>query len=136
MSYWMWFNLSLAAVFFAAIVGIPLWMVLKHPDVGPKVEAELAHAWKRSRTTATEGVHAAEEGVHEGVHAAEEGVHEGVHAAEEGVHAAEEGVHAAEERVRAAEKWLANAKQAAAAQRAARQRVRQSSTGNDQAPAR
>jgi hypothetical protein len=103
MSYWMWLNLSLAAVFFAGIVGIPLWMVIKRPDVGPKVDAELAHAWEMSRTTATEGVHAAEERVH-----------------------------AAEERVRAAEEWLASAQRTAAAQRAARQRVRRElSTGTD-----
>jgi hypothetical protein len=49
MSYWMWLNLSLAAVFFAGIVGIPLWMVLRHPETGPQATTApaQAHAWKR-----------------------------------------------------------------------------------------
>ena len=29
---WFWFNMPLAAVFFAAWVGIPLWLVFKRPD--------------------------------------------------------------------------------------------------------
>jgi hypothetical protein len=29
---WFWFNIPLAAVFFSAWVGIPLWLVFKHPD--------------------------------------------------------------------------------------------------------
>jgi hypothetical protein len=32
---WFWMNVPLAAVFFAAWSGIPLWMVLKHPGWGP-----------------------------------------------------------------------------------------------------
>jgi len=33
---WFWMNMPLAAVFFAAWVGIPLYMVLKHPAWGPQ----------------------------------------------------------------------------------------------------
>jgi hypothetical protein len=32
---WFWMNMPLAAVFFAAWFGIPLYMVLKHPSWGP-----------------------------------------------------------------------------------------------------
>lgn len=37
--YWFWLNMPLAAMFFAAWTGIPLWLVLKHPDTGPKSQA-------------------------------------------------------------------------------------------------
>jgi len=33
---WMWMNMVLAAVFFTAWCGIPLWMVLRHPSWGPQ----------------------------------------------------------------------------------------------------
>jgi hypothetical protein len=33
---WFWMNMPLAAVFFAAWCGIPLYMVLKHPTWGPQ----------------------------------------------------------------------------------------------------
>jgi hypothetical protein len=29
---WFWINIPLMAVFFLAMTGIPLWLVLKHPD--------------------------------------------------------------------------------------------------------
>ena len=32
---WLWINIPLMAVFFAAITGIPLWLVFKRPDHGP-----------------------------------------------------------------------------------------------------
>jgi hypothetical protein len=32
---WLLLNILLAALFFALWVGIPLWMVIKHPDTGP-----------------------------------------------------------------------------------------------------
>jgi len=33
---WFWMNMPLAAVFFAAWCGIPLYMVLRHPTWGPQ----------------------------------------------------------------------------------------------------
>ena len=33
---WFWMNMPLAAVFFAAWFGIPLYMVLRHPTWGPQ----------------------------------------------------------------------------------------------------
>ena len=33
---WLWLNIPLAAVFFGAWSGIPLWMVLRHPSWGPE----------------------------------------------------------------------------------------------------
>jgi hypothetical protein len=38
---WFWMNIPLAAAFFAAWVGIPLWMVAKHPDRGPDAAVSL-----------------------------------------------------------------------------------------------
>jgi hypothetical protein len=33
--YWLWLNILLAAMFFGAWTGVPLWLVVKHPDTGP-----------------------------------------------------------------------------------------------------
>ena len=33
---WFWLNVPLAAAFFGAWVGIPIWLVLKHPDQRPE----------------------------------------------------------------------------------------------------
>jgi hypothetical protein len=32
---WLWLNIPLMAVFFMAMTGIPIWLVVKHPDLGP-----------------------------------------------------------------------------------------------------
>jgi hypothetical protein len=32
---WLWIDLPLCALFFLAVCGIPLWMVIKHPDTRP-----------------------------------------------------------------------------------------------------
>ena len=32
---WILLNIPLCAVFFLAVAGIPLWMVVRHPDTGP-----------------------------------------------------------------------------------------------------
>jgi hypothetical protein len=32
--HWFWMNVPLAAAFFAIWTGVPLWLVLKHPDIG------------------------------------------------------------------------------------------------------
>jgi len=34
---WLWMNVPLMAVFFAAWTGIPLWLSLRHPDTGPEM---------------------------------------------------------------------------------------------------
>jgi len=36
---WFMVNMPLAAAFFAAWVGVPLWMTFKHPDTGPAFSA-------------------------------------------------------------------------------------------------
>jgi len=36
---WFLLNGLLAAAFFGAWVGIPLWMIVKHPDTGPSLSA-------------------------------------------------------------------------------------------------
>jgi hypothetical protein len=34
--HWFWMNIPLAAMIFAIWTGVPLWLVLKHPDTGPQ----------------------------------------------------------------------------------------------------
>ncbi len=34
--HWFWMNIPLAAMIFAIWTGVPLWLVLKHPDIGPE----------------------------------------------------------------------------------------------------
>ena len=36
---WIWLNMPLGALIFLAVAGIPLWMVIKHPDTGPDGQA-------------------------------------------------------------------------------------------------
>ena len=36
---WFWLNIPIAAVLFAAMAGIPLWLVIKHPDTGQETKA-------------------------------------------------------------------------------------------------
>jgi hypothetical protein len=32
---WLWLNIPLAALIFLAVTGIPLWLVIRHPDAAP-----------------------------------------------------------------------------------------------------
>jgi hypothetical protein len=32
---WLWLNISLAALILLAVTGIPLWLVIRHPDTAP-----------------------------------------------------------------------------------------------------
>jgi hypothetical protein len=32
---WFWLNVPLMAAFFLATAGIPMWLVLRHPETGP-----------------------------------------------------------------------------------------------------
>jgi len=32
---WLWINVPLMVMFFAAWTGIPLWLSFRHPDTGP-----------------------------------------------------------------------------------------------------
>jgi hypothetical protein len=36
---WIWLNMPLGALIFLAVAGIPLWMVIRHPDTGPDAQA-------------------------------------------------------------------------------------------------
>lgn len=36
---WIWLNIPLGSLIFLTVAGIPLWMVLRHPDTGPDVQA-------------------------------------------------------------------------------------------------
>ena len=54
----MWTNLSLAAVFVAAVSGAPLWMTLRRPDRAPDhtaARAYLAHKTARNAAVAVAG---------------------------------------------------------------------------------
>jgi hypothetical protein len=54
---WFWLNIPLGAVIFLAIVGIPLWLVIKHPDTGEEIaEAAARH---RARRQAAIPIHVA-----------------------------------------------------------------------------
>jgi hypothetical protein len=33
---WIWLNAPLGALITLAVAGIPLWMLIKHPDAGPE----------------------------------------------------------------------------------------------------
>jgi hypothetical protein len=35
--HWFWMNIPLAALIFAVWTGVPLWLVLRHPDTGPQL---------------------------------------------------------------------------------------------------
>ena len=49
---WIWINVPLMVVFFALWVGIPTWLVLKHPDRKPTLAAAPAiKALPRPRTS-------------------------------------------------------------------------------------
>ncbi len=39
---WFWLNIPIAAVIFAAMVGIPLWLVMRHPDTGQEIQEAAA----------------------------------------------------------------------------------------------
>jgi hypothetical protein len=39
MSALLWLNILLMTVFFGLCVGIPTWLILKHPDRGPRITA-------------------------------------------------------------------------------------------------
>jgi len=39
---WFWLNIPIGAVLFVAVVGIPLWLVIKHPDTGKEIEEAAA----------------------------------------------------------------------------------------------
>ncbi len=51
---WFWVNIPLAAVFFTAMVGIPLWIVIKHPDTRVAAEFREAQADARALTALAE----------------------------------------------------------------------------------
>jgi hypothetical protein len=41
---WLLLNVPLAVLFFALWVSVPMWLVLKHPDTGPALDAAPAVA--------------------------------------------------------------------------------------------
>jgi len=44
MASWFWLNVPLMVLVFLAVSGIPLWLVLRHPDRGPEHDQRHAHA--------------------------------------------------------------------------------------------
>jgi hypothetical protein len=58
---WFMLNIPLAVAFFGAWVGIPLWLVIKHPDTAPDhSEAHAYLAAKAAQAAAAEAAPAAE----------------------------------------------------------------------------
>jgi len=39
---WFWLDIPIGAVLFAAMVGIPLWLVIKQPDTGREIREAAA----------------------------------------------------------------------------------------------
>lgn len=37
---WFWLNVSIGAAFVLPVVGVPLWLVLRHPDYGPRTAVQ------------------------------------------------------------------------------------------------
>jgi hypothetical protein len=50
----LWMNIPLAMLFFALWVGIPMWMIYRHPDRHPR-ETRTLPAYLRQRTPARAG---------------------------------------------------------------------------------
>lgn len=48
---WILLNIPLCVAFFLAITGIPLWMVIKHPDRGPAGGQAVGQAATAARTS-------------------------------------------------------------------------------------
>ena len=40
---WLWLNIALMAVFFLAVAGIPLWLVIRRPDFAAAPAHEAGH---------------------------------------------------------------------------------------------
>jgi hypothetical protein len=53
---WFWLNMPLGAVFFLAGVGIPLWMVLRHPDSRPSAAQSAAAQFAAWQVAAPQAV--------------------------------------------------------------------------------
>jgi hypothetical protein len=49
---WFWLNMPLAAAFVGAWVGIPMWLVFRHPDRGPAAPPVNALAERHQTTSA------------------------------------------------------------------------------------
>ena len=52
---WILLNIPLGVAFFLAITGIPLWMVIKHPDRGPARGQAMGQAVTAARMTERPG---------------------------------------------------------------------------------
>jgi uncharacterized membrane protein YbhN (UPF0104 family) len=58
--YWFWLNMPLAAAFFAAWVGIPMWLVFKHPDGAPRPDTSTTAVSTQTITTSSPAARGAE----------------------------------------------------------------------------
>jgi hypothetical protein len=48
---WIWLNIGVCAPIFLAVAGIPLWMVIRHPDTSPAFATHSAHGGLASTKT-------------------------------------------------------------------------------------
>jgi hypothetical protein len=46
---WLLLNIPLMVLFFALWVGVPLWLVRRHPDTGPRQAAAVTRLPQRAR---------------------------------------------------------------------------------------
>jgi len=49
---WMWLNVPLGLLIVLAVAGIPMWMVIKHPDIGPEGQGARRAAYRPKRVPA------------------------------------------------------------------------------------
>jgi hypothetical protein len=49
---WLLLNIPLMVLFFALWVGIPLWLMRRHPDTGPALAASVTYLPERARADA------------------------------------------------------------------------------------
>jgi hypothetical protein len=58
---WIWMNIPLMVLFLVAVAGIPLWMVIKHPDTAPDFRAPGQQTGDYARSRAAQAAMAAQQ---------------------------------------------------------------------------
>ena len=51
---WFWLNASVGAAFVLPVVGAPMWLVLRHPDNGPRIAVQAGSSQRRQAAMNTE----------------------------------------------------------------------------------
>jgi hypothetical protein len=54
---WFWLNALIGAAFVLPVVGVPLWLVLRHPDNGPRTAIQAGSSQRRRRAVVNAEAH-------------------------------------------------------------------------------